>query len=122
MTPKEPATSNPHLAEGVALFNEGKYWHAHEAWERDWLVATGDEKLFLQGLIQLAAGYHHVRRGTFKGALSLLGKALTKLEKFPDHYLGVDCAATVARAAEHRERIAGGEHIGAGDVPNIRYN
>ena len=22
-----------HLAAGVALFNEGRYWHAHEAWE-----------------------------------------------------------------------------------------
>jgi predicted metal-dependent hydrolase len=110
------------LAEGIALFNEQKFWHAHEAWERRWLVAEGDEKLFLQGLIQLAAAYHHVQRRTYRGGVRLFDAALAKLSRVPDRYLGVDRAEAVVRAASHRDRIARGEEIDAGELPNIRYN
>ena len=110
------------LEEGVALFNEQKFWHAHEAWERDWLEASGPEKRFLQGLIQLAAAYHHVQRGTNRGGLRLFDAALEKLEGFPDNHLGVNRTEAVARASEHRERMSRGEHIDAREYPKFRYN
>lgn len=110
------------LAEGVSLFNAQKFWHAHEAWERLWLAATGDEKTFLQGLIQLAAAYHHVQRGTFRGGVRLFDAALSKLAPFPVHFLGIDREDVVASAKKHRERIASGEHIGVGELPKFRYN
>ena len=110
------------LGEGVALFNAQRFWHAHEAWERMWLVAEGDEKIFLQGLIQLAAAYHHVQRGTFRGGVRLFDAALSKLAPFPVHYLGVDREEVVASAKKHRECIARGEHIDGGELPKFRYN
>jgi predicted metal-dependent hydrolase len=110
------------LIEGVDLFNARRFWHAHEAWERIWLVAEGDERLFLQGLIQLAAAYHHVHRGTYAGGLRLFDAALEKLSRFPDGYLGIDRARAALEASLHRERIAKGEHIGEKEFPNIRYN
>ncbi|HEX6086340.1 MAG TPA: DUF309 domain-containing protein [Thermoanaerobaculia bacterium] len=110
------------LAEGIALFNDQKFWHAHEAWERDWLVAEGDEKLFLQGLIQLAAAYHHVQRGTYSGGIRLFDAALEKLSRVPADYAGVDRNDAMTRGAQHREQIARGEHIGAMDFPKLRYN
>ena len=42
------------LERGAALFNTGKFWEAHEAWEEAWLELENEEKLFLQGLIQVA--------------------------------------------------------------------
>jgi predicted metal-dependent hydrolase len=122
MSRKEPATSNEQLIAGIALFNDQKFWHAHEAWEERWLVAEGDEKLFLQGLIQLAAAYHHVQRGTFPGGLRLFDAALEKLGRVPDGFSGVDRAEAVTRAAEHRQRIGRGEHIEELDFPKLRYN
>ena len=110
------------MTDAIALFNTHAFWHAHEAWERDWLVAEGDEKLFLQGLIQLAAAYHHVQRGTFRGGVRLFDAALDKLSRVPDGFLGVDRAEAVARAAAHRDRIARGEHIAPVDFPKLRYN
>lgn len=105
------------LAEGVALFNAQKFWHAHEAWERDWLTASDPHKLFLQGLIQLAAAYHHVQRGTFRGGVRLFDAALQKLSGFPPNYANVDRESAVATALVHRERIARGEQIAAGEMP-----
>ena len=78
------------LVEGVRLFNEKKFWHAHEAWETIWLESKSQ---FLQGLIQLAAAYHHVQRGNQRGAERLFGSALAKLREFPPDYCGIDRAA-----------------------------
>jgi hypothetical protein len=39
---------------GVDLFNHAFFWEAHEAWEGLWARAEGTQRLFLQGLIQLA--------------------------------------------------------------------
>ena len=110
------------LVAGLELFNARKYWHAHEAWERDWLVATGDVKIFLQGLIQLAAAYHHVQRGTYRGGVRLFDAALSKLAPFPVHFLGVGREEVVACAKKHRDSIARGEHIDSGELPKFRYN
>jgi hypothetical protein len=110
------------LAEGIALFNDQKFWHAHEAWERLWLAANGDEKRFLQGLIQLAAAYHHVQRGTFRGGVRLFDAALSKLAPYSVHFLEIDRAEVVACAALQREKIARGEHIDEKDFPKFRYN
>jgi predicted metal-dependent hydrolase len=109
------------LAEGVRRFNAHEFWHAHEEWEHLWLNAEGDEKLFIQGLIQLAAAYHHVQRGTHRGALRLFDASLRKLSRYPADYLGVDRAEAIERAEEHRTRVAK-EKIDAGDYPKIRYN
>ena len=40
---------------------------------------SGEEKRFLQGLIQLAAAYHHAGRGTNRGGIRLFDAALEKL-------------------------------------------
>jgi predicted metal-dependent hydrolase len=118
---EEPRHSEE-LALGVELFNAGRFWHAHEAWEEIWLRAVGDEKVFLQGLIQLAAAYHHVQRGTFRGGVRLFDAALRKLERFDDGRDGIDRRDAVSAAVEHREKIARGENIEAGEFPKLRYN
>ncbi len=108
------------LVAGVALFNAHQFWHAHEAWEGPWLVATGDEREFLQGLIQVAAAYHHVQRGTFRGGVRLFDAALRRLERFPDGYFDIDRSEVVKRATVHREKIARGEQIAGDDFPKFR--
>ena len=110
------------LAEGMSLFNAQQFWHAHEAWERIWLASEGSEKRFLQGLIQLAAAYHHVQRGTFRGGVRLFDAALSKLATFPVHFLEIDRDEVVAIAKNHRDRIARDEHIDEKDFPKFRYN
>lgn len=74
---------------GVILFNSAEFFKAHEVWEEIWLAAAEPEKTFLQGLIQLAAAFHHYSRGNRAGAQSLAAAALEKLEKFPGDYYGM---------------------------------
>lgn len=74
---------------GVILFNSAEFFKAHEVWEEIWLAAAEPEKTFLQGLIQLAAAFHHYSRGNRAGGQSLAAAALEKLEKFPGDYYGM---------------------------------
>lgn len=77
--------------EGTDLFNKGKFWHAHEAWEGVWLRRTEESRLFYQGIIQAAAGYHlAVERPRISGAIRNFEKSLEKLELFPARFLGID--------------------------------
>jgi predicted metal-dependent hydrolase len=99
----------------VAHFNALRFWEAHESWETLWLVAESDVEQFLQGLIQLAAAYHHIRRGTWRGAVRLFDAALRRLDDFPLVYSGLDRSAAVRAAHGHRERVARSLQSGARD-------
>ena len=111
------------IVNGIRLFNTHEFWHAHEAWETLWLAAEGDRKQFLQGLIQLAAAYHHVKRGTSpRGAARLFDAALTRLEPFPERYENVSRTEACATATIHRERVVNGERIEPDEYPKLGYN
>jgi|SRR6185436_10228828 len=107
------------LIAGIDQFNDHHFWHAHEKWEEIWLQASGDEKRFLQGLIQLAAAYHHVQRGTLRGAVRLFDAALAKLGPFPAGYGGVERGEVVDASKRHRTRIAAGEQIDAREYAKL---
>ncbi|MGA7616844.1 MAG: DUF309 domain-containing protein [Thermoanaerobaculia bacterium] len=96
---------DPDFLLGIELFNSGRYWHAHEAWERLWLVAEGPRREFLQGLIQLAAACHHVLRGNLRGAQRLLDASLARLDLFPSLEEGIDLQALRESAAALRDRF-----------------
>jgi hypothetical protein len=76
--------------EGIDLFNSGKYWHSHEAWEQVWKHAKGDNKLFYQGLIQVAASLVHYDKNNAKGAHLCINNALKKLENLPSPYMSLE--------------------------------
>jgi hypothetical protein len=66
-------------AEGVALFNAGRWWEAHEAWEAAWRAARGAERSRWQGLILAAAALLHRERGNAHGVAAQGDRALARL-------------------------------------------
>ena len=75
--------------QGIDLFNEGRFFECHEAWEEIWKRSDGELKLYYQGLIQAAVAILHAQRGNLEGARSLYQKASTKLEKIPPEHMGL---------------------------------
>jgi predicted metal-dependent hydrolase len=71
------------LEEGIELFNAGRYFEAHEAWEVPWRPAPkgSPEKLFIQGLIMISASLDHHRKGEYEGTAKLLDKGLRLLRE-----------------------------------------
>jgi predicted metal-dependent hydrolase len=59
------------LARGIELFNSGRYWDAHEVWEREWITdRKGPDSGFYKGLIQVAAGCLHYGRHNRRGTVN----------------------------------------------------
>lgn len=105
--PNEPTPAfAPAFLRGVAHFNAREFWEAHEAWEELWLASESDLVEFLQGMIQLAAAYHHVRRGTLRGAVRLFDAALRRLDSFPLRFCGIDRSRADEAARRHRSWAA----------------
>ncbi len=75
--------------EGITLFNEGKFFECHEAWEEVWKRSSGEEKLFYQGIIQAAVAILHAQRGNLTGAASMYAKASAKLDHLPSEHMGL---------------------------------
>lgn len=71
------------LNTGIGLFNQGKYYEAHEAWEHWWLKDRSPERGCFQGLILIAAAFHHRAAGRSTVGKKSLHRALDKLKSCP---------------------------------------
>ncbi len=82
------------LDRGINLFNQQRFFEAHEEWEQEWrLMTVGGDKTFFQGLIYAAAAFVHYTRRECAGAKELLSRSLSSLQKagmdgYPDICVG----------------------------------
>ena len=84
------------LTEGVELFNSGRYWDAHEVWERDWTPdRKGPDAGFYKGLIQVAAGCLHYTRRNRRGAVNKWRSGADYLRPYPPAHRGLRIAPLV---------------------------
>jgi predicted metal-dependent hydrolase len=111
-----PDERSPYLVEGIRLFRAGEYFLAHETLEEYWAEAPASERPFLQGLIQLATGFHHLGRGGLVGARLQFTKSLTRLSGYPERYEGVDVAGIRRFLADALQRVSAGEPITPPDL------
>lgn len=86
---------DPRLAKGIDEFNQRLFFECHETLEEIWLEEHGEDRLFYQGLIQVAAGYLKWEQGVLIGAIKLWRAGLEKLETYPAIHLGVDLASLI---------------------------
>ena len=91
---------------GIAHFNAGRFFAAHEAWETCWKASADLEaRQFFKALAQIAAGYVHLQRGNPHGAQTLLRRGAAHLDGTAfaaalDRHQLVDMARAHAGAVE----------------------
>lgn len=105
-------TTEDHAA-GVALFNTGQFWHAHEAWEQCWHAAHEPDASFYKGLIQAAAALVHWQRGNPTGLRRNWAKARRFLIVLPGTYRTID----VQRLCDDMDRFVDAD--GNGLAPRL---
>jgi len=96
---------------GIALFDQGRFYDAHEVLEDVWRATQGDEKRFLQGLIQAAVALHHHSTGNTRGATSLLERALKNLSADPGEFGGIPCQELKLALGRCREALSSGGEL-----------
>jgi hypothetical protein len=93
----------------VELFNSGRYWDAHEAWEHEWMPdRKGPDARFYKGLIQVAAGCLHYRRRNRRGAVNKWTTGADYLRPYLPAHLGVAVAPLVSSVDGFLEAMSGG--------------
>ena len=100
------------------LFDAGLYFEVHELLEPYWMRAGGGERKILQGLIQVAVGFHHLENGNLKGARSLLDEGSARLlgQRLEGRAVG-PFALTVRERLDAFVRIS--EAVSRPDVPGF---
>lgn len=116
--PVDENAVNDRLLAGTEAFNRGDYFESHDLLEDLWMDVRGRERLFFQGLIQVAIGCYHVTCENESGARHLLERGLRKLSDWTPAYRTVDVAALVSEVeAVLAALVTGQESV---DLPRIR--
>ena len=72
------------------LFNDQKWYEAHDAFEEIWNYLDGDERQVIQGILQVSVSQFHLSRGNLNGATILLGEGLGRIKTRTKINLGID--------------------------------
>jgi len=98
----------------VLHFNARRFFESHEDWETLWHEAEGPHREWLQGLIQVAAAFHHVEHGTSSGFGKLMKTSRAKMAGYRGDVHGIE----FARLWEDLQPwFAHGERVAAGAPP-----
>jgi uncharacterized protein len=113
----EPATVEEALVLGAALWDEERFFEAHECLEHVWHAAPEDDQDLWQGVIQIAVAGVHQQRANPPGAIALLARAATRLSGYPDEHRGIRVAAARSFCTAAAEAVADGRD----DVPWLPF-
>ena len=93
------------------LFNNQKWYEAHDAFEDIWNTLNGDERQIIQGLLQVSVSQFHLSKGNLNGATILLGEGLGRIKNRTNINLGIDlagfckCLEELLRKLQYKEEI-----------------
>ena len=112
------------LAAGLAAYDRGDYFEAHELLEPAWM-GTDDlaERALLQGLIKLSAAYVHSVRGNPAGIARNLEGARNRLEEAHEdgrHTAGLDLDALLHDIDLRLAQLAADPDRQPSPAPNLR--
>lgn len=94
---------------GLVLFDFGLFFACHEYFEGLWRESAGPRRDFYHGLVQLAAAFYHHEKGNRHGAVTLLRRAVRRLQAGTAEACGVDVAALLAELEPWSDRFAAGQ-------------
>jgi predicted metal-dependent hydrolase len=110
------------LQRGVELFNEGRYWDAHEAWEEAWMPdRKGPDGGFYKGLIQVAAGCLHYGRRNRRGALNKWRSGADYLRPYLPANQGLDLSALVRATDANLAALESSPEWPVLEMPKLSY-
>jgi uncharacterized protein len=90
---------------GINLFNNAKFFDAHEALEDIWRAAPTENKKFLQGLVQVAVAFHHYSTGNRVGMRSVLERAIRNLAEPSGSFGQIELPVLLESLTQWREAL-----------------
>ena len=97
--------------DALYLFNNQKWYEAHDAFEDIWNTVDGDERQIIQGILQVSVSQFHLNKGNINGATILLGEGLGRIKNRINIDLGIDlesfckCLEELLKKLQYKEDI-----------------
>ena len=82
------------LDEAINLFNNQKWYEAHDAFEDIWNDLIGDERQIVQGILQISVSQFHLNKGNLNGAMILIGEGLGRIRNRVSEDLEINICKT----------------------------
>jgi predicted metal-dependent hydrolase len=103
-----PEPEDPRYLDGIACFNRGDYFDAHEVWEELWNDCPAADRRFYQALIQAAVALYHFERGNPAGTARLFRSGKRYMEPYHTTHRGLDIVAFWEQVESHVRPALGG--------------
>lgn len=113
---------HPKALEGLWLFNQRKFFEAHEELETAWREETGEIRNLYRGILQIAVTYLHITRRNYDGAIKVYGRSQKWLKDWAEICRGIQVErlrVDAKLALQELERL-GKENIAQFDVAFFR--
>ena len=100
------------LVNALNLFNNQKWYEAHDAFEEIWNSVDGDERQVIQGILQVSVSQFHLSKGNLNGATILLGEGLGRIKTRTQINLGIDlksfcqCLEELLNKLQYKETLS----------------
>ena len=107
---------------GLEKYKNGNFYMAHEYWEDLWQNKQLKDRIFIQGLIQIAASFYKIQCGNLKGAKSLLEKSMNKFEQYSGKQRDINVDKLLKELLEIKDEyheITSVEEFDLGSVPDL---
>ena len=104
------------------LFNNQKWYEAHDAFEEIWNNLDGDERQIIQGILQVSVSQFHLSKGNLNGATILLGEGLGRIKNRTNVNLGIDLESFCKCLEELLRKLQYKEELNENDKPYLVRN
>ena len=108
------------LFTALSLFNNHKWYEAHDAFEEIWNSVDGDERQVIQGILQVSVSQFHLSKGNLNGATILLGEGLGRIKNRTKINLGIDLDSFCLRLEDLLRKLQHKEVLNEDDKPFLK--
>ena len=102
------------------LFNNQKWYEAHDAFEDIWNTLDGDERQIIQGILQVSVSQFHLSKGNLNGATILLGEGLGRIKNRTNIDLGIDLDSFCKSLEELLIKLQHNKKLSENDKPYLK--
>ena len=102
------------------LFNDQKWYEAHDAFEDIWNTVDGDQRQVIQGILQVSVSQFHLSKGNLNGATILLGEGLGRIKTRTNINLGIDLDSFCKCLEDLLKKLQNKEKLNENDKPYLK--
>ena len=108
------------LEEAITLFNNRKWYEAHDAFEDIWNDLVGDERQIVQGILQVSVSQFHLNKGNLNGAMILIGEGLGRIRNRVSKDLEIDLVLLCTSLETLLDKLHSKIPLNQSDVPYLK--